>query len=98
MNKIILKKENFKMKNLDEKKCICASKIELNVKAEADARENYYELLELVPEEDQKIIEGIIQDELNHSIILQRLQEKYTGVVPSEFEPMNTLKRKEGEC
>ena len=91
-------KENKKMENLEERKNICASKIEFNVKAEADARENYYELLNLVPEEDKDIIKGIIEDELNHSIILQRLQEKYTGVVPSEFEPMNTLKKKEDGC
>lgn len=81
----------------EEKKNYCASKIEFNVKAEADARENYYELLSLVPDEDKDLIKGIIEDELNHSIILQKLQEKYTGVKPSEFEPIENLK-KIGNC
>lgn len=85
------------MNNEEERKNYCASKIEFNVKAEADARENYYELLNLVPEEDKTLIEGIIEDELNHSIILQRLQEKYTGIKPSEYAPLESLK-KIGNC
>lgn len=73
-----------------------ASKIQFNIKEEASAAEYYFELLSLVPDEDKPIIKGILEDELNHAIILGKLQEKYSGVKPSEFEPLTTLNKKEG--
>lgn len=72
-----------------------SSRISFNIKAEAEANEFYFELLELVPEEDKDIIKEIIADELNHAIILGKLQEKYSRILPSEFYPLNSLKKRE---
>ena len=77
---------------LDHDKNVIASKIEFNIKKEADANEYYFELLNLVADEDKDKIKEIISDELNHAIILGKLQEKYSGIIPSEFMPLITLK------
>lgn len=79
----------------EERKNYVSSKIEFNIKAEAEASEYYFELLNLVPEEDKPIIKNILADELNHAIILGKLQEKYSGILPSEFYPLNSLKKRE---
>lgn len=73
---------------------IC-SQLEFNIKEEASAREFYFELLENIKEEDKELIRGIISDEINHSIILSKLVEKYSHILPSEFYPFNSLKKKE---
>ena len=77
---------------LDHDKNVIASKIEFNIKKEADANEYYFELLNLVADEDKDKIKEIISDELNHAIILGKLQEKYSGIIPNEFMPLITLK------
>lgn len=77
---------------LEHDKNVIASKIEFNIKKEAEANEYYFELLNLVADEDKDNIKEIISDELNHSIILGKLQEKYSGVIPNEFMPLITLK------
>lgn len=78
----------------ERKNKICKS-IEYNVAQEAMARDYYYELLDLIGNEHKEIIRGIIDDELNHSIILMRLCEIYSKNVPSEFESLINLKKKE---
>ena len=83
----------MKLKDMiDHDKNVIASKIEFNIKKEAEANEYYFELLNLVADEDKNIIKEIISDELNHAIILGKLQEKYSGVIPSEFMALLTLK------
>ena len=77
---------------LEHDKNVIASKIEFNIKKEADANEYYFELLNLVADEDKDKIKEIISDELNHAIILGKLQEKYSGIIPNEFMPLITLK------
>lgn len=80
-----------------EDKNIISADIQFNIKAEAEASEFYFNLLNNVAEEDKETIKGIIADELNHAIILGKLQEKYSGVLPSEYEPLLKLKKKDGE-
>jgi rubrerythrin len=60
---------------------LCAE-IEKNIKAEADAREQYYNLLDVLGDipEDVKIIEEIISDELNHTQQLEKLLKKYSTI------------------
>ena len=83
----------MKLKDMIEHdKNVIASKIEFNIKKEAEANEYYFELLNLVADEDKNIIKDIISDELNHAIILGKLQEKYSGIIPNEFMPLITLK------
>lgn len=69
--------------------------IEYNVAQEAMARDYYYTLLNQVAREHQEVIKGIIEDEINHSIILMKLAEIYSQNTPSEFENIMKLKRKE---
>ena len=76
----------------EQKNCI-SSEIQFNVKAEAEASEFYFKLLNNVADEDKEIMKGIIADELNHAIILGKLQEKYSGVLPSEFSPLLSIKK-----
>lgn len=78
--------------SIDEKNLI-ASDIQFNIKAEAEASEFYFKLLNMVAEEDKETIKGIIADELNHAIILGKLQEKYTGILPSEYSPLLSVKK-----
>lgn len=83
----------MKLKDMIEHdKNVIASKIEFNIKKEADANEYYFELLNLIADEDKDKIKEIISDELNHAIILGKLQEKYSGIIPNEFMPLITLK------
>jgi rubrerythrin len=79
---------------VEQKNCI-SSEIQFNIKAEAEANEFYFKLLNNVADEDKETIKGIIADELNHAIILGKLQEKYSGILPSEFTPLLFVKRKE---
>lgn len=81
---------------IEQKNKICAS-IQFNIKAEAEASEFYFNLLNEVAFEDKETIESIIQDELNHAIILGKLQEKYSGILPSEYESLLKLKKKGSE-
>ena len=78
-----------------EQKNSISSEIQFNIKAEAEASEFYFELLNNVADEDKETIKGIIADELNHAIILGKLQEKYSGILPSEFLPLLTIKKGE---
>ena len=66
---------------IEQKNCI-TSEIQFNIKAEAEANEFYFKLLNKVA------------DELNHAIILGKLQEKYSGILPTEFLPLLNLKKK----
>lgn len=77
-----------------EQKNTLSSKIQFNIKAEAEASEFYFNLLNDVADEDKETIKGLISDELNHAIILGKLQEKYSGVLPSEYTPLISLKKK----
>lgn len=79
---------------IEQKNCI-SSEIQFNVKAEAEANEFYFKLLNNIADEDKQTIKNIIADELNHAIILGKLQEKYSGILPSEFTPLLFVKRKE---
>lgn len=67
--------------------------IEHNVSEEALAREEYYKLLNQVADEHKQEIKGIIEDEINHSIILMKLAEIYSGNKPTEFENIDKLRR-----
>lgn len=78
---------------IEQKNCI-TSEIQFNIKAEAEANEYYFKLLNKVADEDKEIIKEIIADELNHAIILGKLQEKYTAILPTEFSPLLSLKKK----
>lgn len=78
---------------VDQKNCI-VSDIQFNIKAEAEANEFYFNLLNKIADEDKEVIKSIIADELNHAIILGKLQEKYSGILPSEYEPLLKLKKK----
>lgn len=84
----------FEELNEENKNKIC-KEIEYNVAQEALARDYYYSLLDLVGEEHKEAIKGIIEDEINHSIILMRLAEIYSGNKPTEFENLLYLKKKE---
>lgn len=77
---------------MEQKNCI-SSEIQFNIKAEAEASEFYFKLLNNVADEDKETIKGIIADELNHALILGKLQEKYSGVLPSEFTPLLFVKK-----
>lgn len=63
----------------EEKRIICAE-LEKNAADECIAREGYYRLKAILPEEDQAEIDEIISDELDHSISLTKLTEKYSGL------------------
>ena len=94
LNKLKEKVNDMLLKELtvDQKNCI-SSEIQFNVKAEAEASEFYFKLLNNVADEDKETIKGIIADELNHAIILGKLQEKYSVVLPTEFSPLLTIKK-----
>lgn len=79
--------------SIDRKNEIC-SNIQFNISQEADASKFYFELLNQVADEDKETIKSIIADELNHSIILGKLQEKYSGILPSEYSSLISLKKK----
>lgn len=83
----------FKDIDTETKNCI-SSNIQFNIKAEAEASEFYFNLLNKVADEDKQTIKDIIADELNHAIILGKLQEKYSGILPSEYTPLLSVKKK----
>ena len=84
------------LKEIDKEQLNCvASYIQFNIKAEAEANEYYFKLLNMIADEDKEIIKNIISDELNHEIILIKLKEKYTVVLPSKYLPLISLKKKE---
>lgn len=86
---------NKKYKDLDEfDKLMIKSELEKNISEEANARQNYYELMSTVADEHKQIIQNIISDELDHSIILARLIETYGGAKPKEFENYLNIGRK----
>lgn len=78
-------------------KNIVTSKIQFNISEEAKAAQFYFELKDIISDEDEKIINEIIGDELDHAITLGRLQEKYSKVYPNSYEELLSLKRKEGK-
>lgn len=80
----------------DNKNCV-ASEISFNLKAESEATEYYYKLINMVADEDKDKIKEIISDELDHMIILGKLNEKYSGVLPNEYNPLIYVKKKEGK-
>lgn len=86
--------KNFRDLSKEEKNCI-SSKIAFNIAKESEANEFYFELKNKLATEDAKIIDEIIQDEINHLIILEKLQAKYSSIDPSEFLPFVYLNRKE---
>lgn len=71
------------------------SQIQFNISEEAKASQFYFDLKALAPEEDQKIIDEIIGDELDHAISLGRFQEKYSRVYPNSYFGLVDLPRKE---
>lgn len=76
-----------------EQKNRISSEIQFNIKAEAEANEYYFKLLNNIADEDKQTIKNIIADELNHAIILGKLQEKYSGILPTEFSPLLSIKK-----
>lgn len=77
----------------ENEKNLAVQGIEHNVSEEAIAREEYYKLLNQVADEHKTEIKGIIEDEINHSIILMKLAEIYSGNKPTEFENIDKLRR-----
>lgn len=73
------------------------SQIQFNISEEAKASQFYFDLKRIVAPEDEKIIDEIIGDELDHAITLGRLQEKYSKIYPNSYEGLIDLKRKEGK-
>lgn len=74
-----------------------ASQLQFNISEEAKASQFYFDLKRIVSKQDEKVIDEIIGDELDHAITLARLQEKYSSVYPNSYEPVLDLKRKEGK-
>lgn len=88
----IMKAKNFKDLTEDEKNRI-SQLLNVNESEEALARRNYYELLNIIAAEDKNKIKDIIKDELNHTIILMQLAEKYSSNFSSEFQNINRLEK-----
>lgn len=88
----MMKAKNFKDLTEDEKNRI-SQLLNVNESEEALARRNYYELLNIIAAEDKNKIKDIIKDELNHTIILMQLAEKYSSNFPSEFQNINRLEK-----
>lgn len=88
----MMKEKNFKDLTEDEKNRI-SQLLNVNESEEALARRNYYELLNIIAAEDKNKIKDIIKDELNHTIILMQLAEKYSSNFPSEFQNINRLEK-----
>ena len=89
-----MEKKNFSEMNKIERDYV-ASQIQFNISEEAKASQFYFDLKRVVSKEDEKIIDEIIGDELDHAITLARLQEKYSRVYPNSYEHILNLKRKE---
>lgn len=91
-----MEKKNFSEMNKVEKDYV-ASQLQFNISEEAKASQFYFDLKRVVSKEDEKVIDEIIGDELDHAITLARLQEKYTNIYPNSYEPILDLKRREGK-
>lgn len=82
----------IKLTNYDRN--LIAQKIQYNISEEALAAKDYLELKNIICSEDEGIIDEIISDELDHAIILGKLQEKYSRNFPGEFQPLIQLRKK----
>lgn len=64
-----------------EELCELLAEIEENISDEAQARQGYYELMEILEnQKDISIIEEIISDELNHAELLKEMAQRYSGI------------------
>ncbi len=68
-----MEKKNFGEMLKIEKDYVVAQ-IQFNISEEAKASQFYFDLKKIVAPEDEKIIDEIIGDELDHAITLGRLQ------------------------
>ncbi|MCK9543940.1 MAG: hypothetical protein M0R03_18120 [Novosphingobium sp.] len=73
---------NTDKKELEKKqKMFFSELIEKNIKAEAEARMMYYELMQYITDEkDIETLEEIISDELNHTMLLNKMLKKYSKI------------------
>ena len=69
--------------------------IEVNESKEADARDYYYKLLEIIPDKYKDAIREIISDEIDHSIKLMRIAEVLSRNNPVEYDKIIKLKKLE---
>ena len=69
--------------------------IEVNESKEADARDYYYKLLEIIPDKYKDAIREIISDEIDHSIKLMRIAEVLSKNNPVEYDKIIKLKKLE---
>ena len=65
--------------------------IEVNESKEADARDYYYKLLEIIPDKYKDAIREIISDEIDHSIKLMRIAEALSKNKPAEYDKILNL-------
>ena len=65
--------------------------IEVNESKEADARDYYYKLLEIIPDKYKDAIREIISDEIDHSIKLMRIAEVLSKNNPVEYDKILNL-------
>ena len=68
--------------------------IEQNESKEAEAREYYYKLLKLIPDQFKPIINEIISDEIDHSIKLMRIAEVISKNKPNEYDDIYSISKK----
>ncbi|GHV60784.1 hypothetical protein FACS1894195_0150 [Bacteroidia bacterium] len=54
--------------------------IEENIEVEAQARKKYYKLMSRLSKDDQKIVMGIISDELDHTEKLREMAQRISGI------------------
>lgn len=80
---------------MSKEELIILQLIEENEKKEAEAREFYYKLLEVIPNQYKSIINEIISDEIDHSIKLMQIAENISKNLPKEYKPINSLKVKD---
>ena len=69
--------------------------IEVNESKEADARDYYYKLLEIIPDKYKDAIREIISDEIDHSIKLMRIAEVLSKNNPVEYDKIIKLEKLE---
>lgn len=67
--------------------------IEDNEAKEAEAREYYYKLLNIIPDRFKSVINEIIEDEIDHSIKLMRIAELLSGNKPKEYSEIIKLEK-----
>lgn len=80
---------------MSKEEMIILQLIEENEKKEAEAREFYYKLLEVIPNQYKSIVNEIISDEIDHSIKLMQIAENISKNLPKEYKSINSLKVKE---